>query len=112
MSIMGWLNNRQEAESMLVKRKNICALTLISFFICSTVGVSGSFPGAQKKDKSDKPNKEKKEEKKEKKKDGKDSGAAAEAHAVLWQEPTDIESRDLFNGPGGAEGAPDPKGKF
>ena len=84
MSIMGWLNNRQEAESMLVKRKNICALTLISFFICSTVGVSGSFAGAQKKDKSDKSNKEKKEEKKEKK-DGKDSAAAAEAHAVLWQ---------------------------
>jgi hypothetical protein len=109
---MGWRNNRQEAECMLVKWKNICAVTLISFFICSTVGVSGSFAGAQKKDKGDKPNKEKKEEKKEKKKDAKDSGGGAEAHAVLWQEPTDIESRDLFNGPGGAEGAPDPKGKF
>ncbi len=32
--------------------------------------------------------------------------------AVLWQEPTDIESRDLFYGIGGQEGAPDPEGKF
>jgi hypothetical protein len=31
---------------------------------------------------------------------------------VLWREPTDIESRDLFYGPGGREGAPDPAGKF
>lgn len=31
---------------------------------------------------------------------------------VLWQEPTDIESRDLFYGNGGREGAPDPAGKF
>ena len=31
---------------------------------------------------------------------------------VLWQEPTDIGSRDLFYGIGGREGAPDPAGKF
>ena len=31
---------------------------------------------------------------------------------VLWQEPTDIESRDLFYGIGGRESAPDPTGKF
>jgi hypothetical protein len=31
---------------------------------------------------------------------------------VLWQEPTDIESRDLFYGIGGREGAPDPAGKY
>lgn len=92
---------------MLVKWKNICAMALIFAFICSTVGVTGAFAGSQKKDKGDKPNKEKKE-----KKDAKDSGGGAEAHAVLWLEPTDIESRDLFNGPGGAEGAPDPNGKF
>ena len=96
---------------MLVKWKNVRALTLISFFICSTVG-AGSFAGVQKKDKGDKANKEKKEEKKAKKKDAADSGGSAEPHAVLWREPTDLENRDLFNGPGGAEGAPDPKGKF
>ncbi len=97
---------------MLSKRKNICALTLISFFICATVGLAGSFAWPQKKDNGDKPSKEKKEGKKEKKKDAADSGSRSEPHAVLWQEPTDIESRDLLNGPGGSDGAPDPKGKF
>jgi hypothetical protein len=28
------------------------------------------------------------------------------AEAELWQEPADLETRDLFNGPGGAAGAP------
>ena len=97
---------------MLFNWKRICALALISFFICSTGGLSRSLADLQKKDKDDKPKKEKKEEKREKKQDVADSGRNAEAHAVLWQEPTDIESRDLFNGPGGPEGAPDPKGKF
>lgn len=32
--------------------------------------------------------------------------------AVLWQEPTDIQSRDLFHGIGGPAGAPNPAGKF
>src|ERR1051325_10618476 len=31
----------------------------------------------------------------------------SEAHAVLWQEPTDIASRDLFLGPGGESMKPD-----
>src|SRR5205814_9857728 len=31
----------------------------------------------------------------------------ADAHAVLWQEPTDITPRDLFLGSGGAEMKPD-----
>ena len=105
MSIMGGLVNLQEAQLMLVKWKNTCALTLISFFILSTVAFSGS----QKSDKADKQDKDKKEEKK---KGAAASGDIADAHNVLWREPTDIESRDLFNGPGGAEGAPNPNGKF
>ena len=40
------------------------------------------------------------------------SDAAQEGHPLLWEEPTDIESRDLFYGTGGQEGAPDPAGKF
>ncbi len=32
--------------------------------------------------------------------------------AVLWQEPIDIDGRDLFYGIGGREGAPDPAGRF
>jgi hypothetical protein len=30
----------------------------------------------------------------------------------LWEEPSDIEQRDLFYGRGGREGAPDPAGKY
>jgi hypothetical protein len=53
------------------------------------------------------------DDKKEKKSDKKDSGGEdAKARPLLWQEPTDIESRDLFNGPGGADGAPDPAETF
>jgi hypothetical protein len=75
--------------------------------------------GAQKdkKDKGEKSKKQKDGTDKDKKKGGQksdqvDSDDAAGGHAVLWREPTDIESRDLFNGPGGAQGAPDPSGKF
>ncbi len=96
---------------MLVKWRSIGALTLILFFICSTLGVSGSIAGLQKKDKGDKPGKGNKEEKQKKKDAAADSGSGA-AHNVLWREPADIESRDLFNGPGGAEGAPDLKSTF
>src|SRR5215211_7493201 len=32
--------------------------------------------------------------------------------AILWEEPTDIESRDLFYGIGGQEGAPHPSDNF
>src|SRR5262245_20521133 len=31
---------------------------------------------------------------------------------VLWQEPTDIEQRDLYYGIGGKAGAPNPAGNF
>jgi hypothetical protein len=31
---------------------------------------------------------------------------------VLWDDPADIESRDLYYGIGGREGAPDPSGRF
>jgi hypothetical protein len=31
---------------------------------------------------------------------------------LLWEEPADIEQRDLFHGPGGRQGAPDPESRF
>jgi len=43
---------------------------------------------------------------------GKAEKPAPDGPAVLWQEPSDIESRDLFYGIGGRAGAPDPAGKF
>ena len=107
---------------MLVKWRVSCASTLIMFLIFSTLCVSSSIANSQDKDKSDKAsksdktkgdksNKEPKADKGEKKEKKKDSGSK-ELQPVLWEEPTDLESRDLYNGPAGAEGAPDPKGKF
>src|SRR5262249_36646805 len=61
-----------------------------------------------------KPKKEKKE-KKDKDADKADQAATTsdrELRNVMWSEPTDISSRDLFNGPEGPEGAPDPQSKF
>jgi len=37
---------------------------------------------------------------------------SSEGHPVLWNEPTDVETLDLFYGSGGREGAPDLTGKF
>ncbi|MGE0127310.1 MAG: hypothetical protein AB7U82_04310 [Blastocatellales bacterium] len=42
----------------------------------------------------------------------KTSYPSANAQAVLWRAPTDIESRDLFYGSGGRAGAPDPSAPF
>lgn len=39
-------------------------------------------------------------------------GPYAYGPSILWQEPVDIESRDLFYGAGGREGAPDPSTPF
>src|SRR5690242_1638163 len=41
-----------------------------------------------------------------------DNRQVVHAAAVMWQQPTDIKSRDLFYGPGGRENAPPPKGPF
>jgi hypothetical protein len=32
--------------------------------------------------------------------------------SLLWEEPTDLETRDLFAGPGGAASAPDPATRY
>ena len=92
---------------MLLNGRRNFALTLVSLLICLLFFAPGYGTVPQKQDKT-----EKKKQKEEKKKDKQASAATGDARAVLWQEPTDIESRDLFNGPGGAEGAPDPNGKF
>ena len=38
--------------------------------------------------------------------------AAANTQNILWEDPVDIEGRDLLYGPGGKQGAPDPSAKF
>ncbi|MEW6126081.1 MAG: hypothetical protein AB1757_03375 [Acidobacteriota bacterium] len=80
-------------------RKNKFFVWLLTFsLLCSCTTVA--FPSIDD-------TKEKKQGKKEK-----ENGGDEKAKAVMWQEPTDLESRDLFYGPGGAAGAPDPNDTF
>lgn len=104
---------------MLAKRKIISVLAVI----CLLMGMTAVLPaqadfGSQMKDKSDKQKDDK--EKKDKKKDDKDKDDAdkttademSSGRALMWREPADIESLDLFHGRGGAADVPDPSGKF
>ena len=92
---------------MAHKNRIICLITIVCLLIGLNASVSAG-PGAQGKDKSEKSKKQKKD--KDADKDKADDSSAG--HPVLWEEPTNIESRDLFNGPGGAAGAPDLSSKF
>jgi hypothetical protein len=104
-------------------------LTLV--MLCLSVGLTvtnrtQASAGAQMSDKDDKDKKKDKSDKKNKddkdktnKEGDKDKGNKDKAEddpnagrAVLWEEPTDIESRDLYYGQGGAEGAPNPSAKY
>jgi hypothetical protein len=86
---------------MPLKNRTVSFLLLVSLLIGLT-----SLAPAFSQDGDKKENKEKKEKKE------KDPADKGEGRPVLWQEPTDIESRDLFYGLGGAEGAPDPSETF
>jgi hypothetical protein len=105
---------------MMRLKKTTAALAVFCLIVGLTASVPvGARPVAQDKDKTAKKDKKDKSDKKDKKdkkdKDGGDQSAAAndrDLRNVMWSEPTDIESRDLFNGEGGAAGAPDPQGKF
>lgn len=41
-----------------------------------------------------------------------DDAANSSARPLLWEAPTDLETRDFFYGIGGREGSPDPSGRF
>src|SRR5512138_3125021 len=97
---------------MMLLKKAIAALAVL----CLLMGLTASVPAGSRltaQDKDKQPKKEKKE-KKEKDQDKADQSAPGdrELRNLLWSEPSNIESRDLFNGPEGPEGAPDPNGKF
>jgi len=89
-------------------------LTLVA--LCFSTGLfvtsrTYANPGAQMSDKDDKDKKGKSDKKKDKDKDkgGDDKKELDDPNAgraILWEEPKDLESRDLFYGQGGAEGAP------
>jgi hypothetical protein len=98
---------------MALKSKLICALA----GMCLLVGLFGTPANAYRTRQDDKGKDAKKKDGDKARKDGDkaqkgDADNARDAHPILWQEPTDIESRDLFYGPGGREAAPDPSDKF
>ena len=87
------------------KSIKICTLlTAVCLFVNPGIAASHAYSNAQDKDKGQK------DKKKDSDKATKDDETGT--RPVLWREPTDITSRDLFYGPGGREGAPDPAGKF
>src|ERR1044071_4326900 len=96
---------------MLLRSKRI-SLTLASLLICSFIAIPASVVGAQKKDKEEKPKKQKADKKKDEQMSDASQPANSGGRPVMWEERGDIESRDLVNGLGGAEGAPDANGKF
>jgi hypothetical protein len=91
--------------------------TLMVVTICLALIQSATPTGAvlaqdTKGSKKDDSEKKDKKDKKDKGKKDKDTDSTGKGTTVLWEEPTDIERRDLFYGIGGADGAPDPHGKF
>ncbi|HJQ26258.1 MAG TPA: hypothetical protein VKA60_20260 [Blastocatellia bacterium] len=97
---------------MMRLRQTMAALAVVCLLIGLTAGAPAS---VQEKDKREKEKATKGEKKAKKNKDDADQSPTVsdrELHNVLWTEPANIESLDLFNGPGGADGAPDPQGKF
>jgi hypothetical protein len=91
--------NRRRMAGM-IGRSVVCAIAIFSL-ANGVVSTNGAQDGARQK-KAD--GQQKRETKKQ----------ADEANhcPVLWQEPTDIERRDLYYGLGGQSGAPNPAGKF
>ena len=101
---------------MPLKSKMTCALA----GTCLVISLFAPSASAYRNRQDDKGKSAKKQDdkgKSPKKQDGDkakkgDSASAKDAHPILWQEPADIESRDLFYGPGGRDAAPDPSDKF
>jgi hypothetical protein len=103
---------------MLMKKNVTCGFAVVCLLIGLIAiapvqaGYSAQKDKGEKKSEKQKDDKDKDKDKSDKKSAKSDSDDPIAGRAVLWMEPTDIESRDLFNGPGGTEGAPDPSGKF
>src|ERR1044072_9993568 len=100
---------------MSMKKNITCGLAVVSLLI-GLISLAPAGYSAQKdkgeKSKKQKDDKDKDKDKSDKKADKSETDNPLGGRPILWMEPNDIESRDLFYGPGGQEGAPDPSGKF
>jgi len=100
---------------MSLKKRTICAFALMCVFVSLTVVAparTGLVAQEKDKDKKSKKNKDDKDNKDKQKPDDANAGEDESGRPILWRDPTDIESRDLFYGAGGQEGAPSPSDKF
>ena len=89
------------------KQVLISVLTTVCLLISVTISTGArSAPGGQK-DPQAKPRKQPKENASEPYAEEGVAGAV-----VMWEEPVDLERRDLFYGIGGKKGAPDPSARF
>jgi hypothetical protein len=80
-------------------------------FVIIGVLVVASWAPVTARPQEDKSGKKDKSDKKKDKEGGLITGSR-DKKAILWTEPTNIESLDLFAGPGGTEGAPNPNGRY
>jgi hypothetical protein len=98
---------------MSLKIKLICALITAGLMASMIVVAPMHTSMAAQKDKNGNSSENGKSKKvKEDKDDAEDAINAPGARPVLWTERQDIESLDLFHGPGGRESMPDPSGKY
>jgi hypothetical protein len=91
---------------MPLKNKLICAMAGMCLLVGMFTTPAPAYRGWQ-----DDPGKNEKKKDGGKAKKG-DSDNTRAPHPIMWREPTDIESRDLFYGRGGRDAAPDPADKF
>src|SRR5262245_36864983 len=96
------------ARRLLYMRKPTSIGVLLVFLFVACSGIIAT-AGAQDNAGKDAGKKDKKEKKK---KDDGDAGSARDSKPVLWRDPGDIESLDLYAGPGGAGNAPDPGARY
>jgi hypothetical protein len=85
----------------MIRRWKISALWLLPILIVVSSGSGSAGIGPQEKQEKPKDRSEKTR-----------AVSGTEGHPVLWNDPGHLESLDLFYGPGGKDGAPDPSGKF
>jgi hypothetical protein len=85
----------------------VLALSLSGAGLAAAKGKDKKVKDRDKKEKQEKREKQEKQEKKDKEKKEKEKKQHARGTPVLWRAPEDIETRDLFLGPGGSALKPD-----
>jgi hypothetical protein len=84
----------------------------ICLALASLMALTVSWPVSAHLQQDESAKKEKKEKSDKKKEEGRMVVSSRDRKPVLWTEPENIESLDLFAGPGGPNGAPNPNDRY